>query len=245
MINWFPLPRNLMENRSFIQQTPVEKLYLFYIASEMNLHGPFYKSDLEIAVTLCVSTDKVRRIRREDMGLGWVKARPGFQSGGRNLATSYLDVPGASRQDSDFFAPFHRYTFEALLHKVREYMLSHADLVTYVYLTYFKARCGCDDDSFFISKKELRELTGIPSAVASVDSLSKYSTYSNGAHLFQYTDEYHRLTFGQWARFTDPSESKNNAANARSYRQDIRQAANDLRASASGRCVEPGSVKRA
>jgi hypothetical protein len=45
MINWFPLPRSLMESPDFILSTPAEKLLLLHLASELNLRGSFYKAD--------------------------------------------------------------------------------------------------------------------------------------------------------------------------------------------------------
>ena len=221
MINWFPLPRSLMESPIFIMQTPLEKLYLLYVASEMNLRGPFYKADLEIAVTMGASEDKLRRIRREDMRLGWVLAEPGFRSAGRHLATRYKGVPGARREDGDFYAPLHRFTFEALLHYLRQKRLTHADLVTYVYLTYFKVRTRRDDDWFFISKNQLRELTGIPSATVCVDHLYTGFTFTGGSHLIEYRDESHRLVFSKWSAFADPSANENNAKNAEHYRTEV------------------------
>lgn len=221
-MNWFPLPRGLMENPIFTMCTPAEKLFLLHVASEVNLRGPFYRADLEEAVILGLSEDKVRRARRAFMSMGWITAERGFQAGGRNLATRYSAVLGAARTDGDFFAPLHRYTFEALLHYIRSKRLTHADLVTYVYLTYFKARCGREDDWFFITKNELRELTSLPSASLSVDHLHR--AFPEGSHLFEVHDEYHRLVFSKWAIFADPSENENNAKNAERYREEIAEA---------------------
>ena len=220
MINWFPLPRSLMENPIFVMCTPIEKLYLLNVASEVNLRGPFYKADLEIAVTLRASEDKIRRTRREFMGLGWVTAQPGFRSRGRHLATRYFSVPGAARTDGDFYAPFHRFTFEGLLNHLRYAAVTHADVVTYVYLTYIRGKTG-HNDSFFISKHELRELTGLPSATLCVANLHKGFAFTGGTHLFEFRDEYHRLVFFNWVTFADPSEDETNAKNAERYRQEI------------------------
>lgn len=221
MINWFPLPRGLMENPIFIFCTPAEKLLLLHIASEVNLRGPHYRADLEEAVILGLSEDKVRRARREFMRMGWITAEPGFRASGRHLATRYYGVPGAARTDGDFYAPLHRFTFECLLSHIRSKRLTHADVVTYVYLTYFKARTGRDDDWFFITKNELRDLTGLPSASLCVDHLYRAFTFSGGSHLFEVRDEYHRFVFSKWATFADPSENETNAKNAQRYREEI------------------------
>lgn len=224
MINWFPLPRSLMENPIFILCTPAEKIYLLHIASEVNLRGGFYRADLEEAVALRLSEDKVRRARREFTRLGWLQVKPGFRAAGRHLATRYLAVPGAMRVDGDFHAPLHRFTFEALLSSLRHHKLSHADLLVYVYLTYFKARAGREDNWFFISKNELRDLTGLPSATLCVAHLHDAVVFTGGAHLFEYADEYHRLSFSRWATFADPSTDEVNAKTALLYWAEVEDA---------------------
>jgi hypothetical protein len=221
MINWFPLPRVLLENPIFIMCTPAEKLFLLHIASEVNLRGSFYRADLEEAVPLRLSEDKVRRSRREFMRLGWLEASPGFRAAGRHLATRYLATPGARRGDGDFYAPFHRFTFECLLSHLRHGGLSHADVVIYTYLTYFRARTGREDDWFFITKNELRDLTGLPSATVGVGNLRNAFTFAGGHHLFEVRDEYHRLVISRWVTLADPSEDETNAKNAERYRAEV------------------------
>jgi len=229
MINWFPLPRSLMENPIFIMATPIEKLYLLHIASEINLRGSFYKADLEVAVTLRASEDKIRRSRREFMSLGWITAQPGFRSGGRHLATRYLAVPGAERKDDDFYAPLHRFTFEALLNRVRAWRLTHSDIVVYVYLTYLKTRNRPDEDWFFVTKRELRDLTGVTGANVCVAHLHDAWTFSGGSHLFEFDDEHYRFSFEKWAICADPSRDEAAAKNARSYRAEIAAAVKTTR----------------
>jgi hypothetical protein len=221
MINWFPLPRSLMESPSFVLSTPVEKLLLLHVASELNLRGPFYKADLETAVTLGISEDKVRRSRRAFMRLGWIQAVPGFRCKGRHLATRYLAIPGAERKDDDFWAPLHRYAFEALLSQARARTLTHADLVVYVYLTYLRHRCQGERDDFFVTKHELRDMTGLANATTCVDHLYSGFVFTGDSHLFECQDEYHRLRFRKWASFLDPSEGGNNAQHAQHYRAEI------------------------
>jgi len=218
-----------MENPIFILCTPVEKLYLLHVASELNLRGPFYKADLEAAVTLAVSEDKIRRTRRCFMRLGWIQAVPGFRCKGRHLATRYLAVPGAERKDDDFYAPLHRYAFEACLSHVRGRQLNHADVVVYVYLTYLRWRCQGEREDFFVTKRELRDMTGLANATACADHLYRGFVFTGGSHLFECQDEYHRLRFRQWGSFADPSENESNAKNAARYRSDIAVAVQAIR----------------
>ncbi len=228
MINWFPLPRSLMESPSFILCTPAEKLLLLHLASELNLRGSFYKADLETAVTLGISEDKVRRARRSFMRLGWIQAVQGFRCRGRHLATRYLTAPGAERKDDDFWAPLHRYAFEALLSHVRK-RFHHADLVVYVYLNYLRARCQGEREDFFVTKRELRDLTGLANATACVAHLHDGFVFGGGAHLFECQDEYHRIRFREWAGFQDPSEGGNNAQQAARYRAEIAATVKEIR----------------
>jgi len=92
MYNWFPVSRGLLDSPDFRRLTVHEKLYYVFILSEFNNRGPFYKADLEVAVTLAMSVDKVRVARRKLQRLGWVVARSGRQVRGRNLATQYERV---------------------------------------------------------------------------------------------------------------------------------------------------------
>ena len=64
MINWWPVTTSRLEDPDYQHLTPAERLYLEYIIGEYSLRGPFTESDLEIAVTLDLSEDKVRRARR-------------------------------------------------------------------------------------------------------------------------------------------------------------------------------------
>lgn len=110
MVNWFPLYKKLMEDsEQFRALTPVEKLYFWLLISEFNARGPFYRADLEFAVTLAISEDKIRRARPKLQKLNWIKVRPGFQSKGKNVATLYEHVAGAAIVENEHFAQIHRY----------------------------------------------------------------------------------------------------------------------------------------
>jgi hypothetical protein len=228
MASWFALPRGLMEDVVFIGCTPAEKIFYLHAASELNLRGPFYRADLEEAVTLRLSEDKVRRARRMFTGGGWLEVKPGYLSRGRSLATTYLAAPHAERIDGEFWAPLHRYAFETMLHRVRHRVLSHADVTVFVYLAYFRVRCG-GGDTWFITKNDLRELTGLPSATMCVANLRGATTDAGGSRLFDYRDEYHRLMFTRWWEFPDPSEDETAAKQAETYREEIRSSLHALR----------------
>ena len=246
MINWWPVTASRLENPDYQHLTPAERLYLEYIISEYSLRGPFTESDLEIAVTLGLSEDKVRRARRRvgratdyilkmasvvygrplATGLGWIVYSPGWRSGTQNLATKYVDVSMATVPKGDFFASVPRFTFESLLALVRRKQLTHADVVVWLVLSYMYWRCRGkrEDHRFFITKRELSQLSGVPNASACVEHLHKQYCFKGGDHLFEYMDQGPRLVVSEWAWSADPQEDKTNAEHLKVFREEIAKA---------------------
>ena len=117
MVNWWPVTASRLEDPEYQPLTSTERLYLEYIIGEFRLRGPFYKSDLEVAVILGISEDKVRRARRGvgrptasdvarakgftgrslSSGLGWVVYSPGWKNDETVMATRYVGFAGTSR----------------------------------------------------------------------------------------------------------------------------------------------------
>ena len=243
MINWWPIRASRLENPDYQRLTSAERLYLEYIISEYSLRGPFCRSDLEIAVTLGLSEDKVRRARRRvgratndslrlaselhcrplAIGIGWVMYAPGWQKGNQNFATQYVDVPIATVQKGDFFASVPRFTFDFLLALVRRKKLTHADVVVWLVLFYKYWRCRGkrEDHRFFITKRELSQLSGVPNASACVEHLYKQYCFKSGGHLFEYMDQGPRLVVSEWTWNADPQEDKTSAENLKVLREEI------------------------
>lgn len=243
MKNWFPLTASRMENVTYQKLTATERLYLEYVVSEYSRRGTFYQSDLEVAVTLGMSVDKVRQARRKvgtepesvrlltarargvevPGGYGWIVYKHGWKRGVHGLATQYLNVPIAERKKGTWYASIPRFTFEALLSKVRAKQLSHADVVVWLVLAYKFWRCrgNVEDHPFFITKKELVRLSGVVNAAASVEHLYKAQTFTGDVHLFLFSDMYQRLTFEKWSWYGEPDESKGNAELQRTERQKV------------------------
>ncbi|MDQ7791406.1 MAG: hypothetical protein RDV00_04680 [Clostridia bacterium] len=206
------MSRELMEyNQDFKDLTPSEKVYFWFLISEFNLRGQFYKADLEIAETLRLSESKVRKARRMFQRLGWITIQPGFRSRGKNIATTYEDVKWSKPIKGDWFAQVHRYTFEVLLDKLRVQVCSHEDVVVYVYLSYlyWKNR-GKNGSKFFVTKSDLSELTGIRTAATRVSRLQALLTASDRDALFTFEDRYHKIVFTEWYTYVDPSENERN-----------------------------------
>lgn len=223
-MSWFPLAKDMMESESFRALTPTDKLYMWLLISEYNLRGgQFYKSDLEVAETLKTSEKTVRRARKKLSDLGWIGYRPGRKNRtGQGLATQYLDIRWAlPPQDGRQFARMHRYAYEAMLNYVRRGVFDHADVVVYVYLDYWRQMKGGESE-FFISKRDLRQLTNIQDAAEHVTRLHDLFQFNGGARLFQYSG-YQRLSIQKWATFADPEEDETNRKNADLYRQEIKR----------------------
>jgi len=246
MINWWPVTASRLENPKYQSLTAAERLYVEYIISEYSLRGPFCRSDLEIAVTLGLSEDKVRRARRrvgratDDIlrmasevhcrplaaGIGWVMYVVGWQKGNQNFATRYVDVPIATVQEGDFFASIPRFSFEVLLALVRRKKLTHADVVVWLALFYKYWRCRGkrEDHRFFITKRELSQLSGVPNASACVEHLHKQHCFKGGDHLFEYMDQGPRLVVSEWKWCADPQEDKTNAEHLKVFREEVAKA---------------------
>jgi hypothetical protein len=233
MINWWPITRSRLEDPKYQALTPRERLYVEYIISRYSHQGPFYQSDLEVAITLSMSVIEVRCTRRKvgaptdsarkqaarghsvelKSGLGWIIYVPGWEQGSKRLATQYVDVPIAAVKKGDYFSPAPRYTFEQLLACVRKKQLTHADVTVWLALFYKHEQCrgAKEDHSFFITKLELAQLSGVISATVSVQNLYEKLVFADGTHLFKYSDEHQRLVFSEWASMADPSEDENSA----------------------------------
>lgn len=245
MINWYAITSTRLEHPEYQALTTAERLYTEYIISEYSLRGPFYKSDLEVAMTLGLSVDKVRHARRwvgkptknavdktakcagKDLstGLGWVIYEPGWKRGHEALATRYIDVPVATWPEGAFFASVPRFTFESLLHEVRLKTLKHQDVVVWLVLSYlfWRFRGAKKNHDFFVMKDELRSLCGVAAAEASVQRLHDIWAFTDGSHLFEYTDQHRRMDFTKWVWLADPSEDENARQIHEQHRADIAQ----------------------
>ncbi len=164
MVNSFPLPSALIEDsEDFKRSSPTEKLYMFYILSELNLHQwqerkeNYYKDDMSIAVTLSVKEDTIRRARRKFQKLGYIDVRPGFRNPktGQGVATTYLGskwldlvekIKEANKEGPESegdekkgrFSLIHRYTFYSMLDELRKGRFDSYDIVTLVYIYYLR-----------------------------------------------------------------------------------------------------------
>lgn len=214
MENTFPLSASIVEQNHFRASTPRERIFLLFILSEFARCGPFYSSDLEMAVTLSTSVTKIRQARRLFQGQGWITVRTGFQVGGRNLATRYLDVPCSRLEAGALVAPIHRFAFEVLLDRVRQRQLLHADLLVYIVLDYVRlAGIGEEElpferDHFEISKQRLQALTSLPGYLRSVRRLCRNFHFDDHSTLFAFEDRGDRLAVTDWQEFADPAISE-------------------------------------
>lgn len=228
-MSFFPLPRELMEeSQEFRALTPVEKVYYWMLMSRFNAGGPFYRADLEYAVILRRSVDTIRRARRKFEALGWIQIKRGTKDArGRGLATRYLYVKWANTDEASYWAPMPRHMFEwDMVYFVFTGQFEPEDVVTYVYLTYWyeKHRQTFERDGcFYISRAQLRELTGLPDAPEHVQRLYDRFQFSNGDHLFDFTG-YQRFKFTAWRITISPEENEHNRQNNERRRQQVQSA---------------------
>jgi hypothetical protein len=105
--------------------------------------------------------------------------------------------------------------------------MKHEEILIYCYIRrwYWIKRGDNSSTGFYITKSELRELTGIYNISGIIESLYKGFTFSSGQHLLEYTDRYHQIYFDKILPFADPAENENNRKQAERYKQEIRRLA--------------------
>ncbi len=220
--SFFPLRKSLVENENFKKMPPAHKLYFLLLISEYNLRGRFYQSDMEFAVTINTSQETIRRARRNLKKLGWLSFRPGFlENGKRPVATTYYNVAFSKVEKGEFFAPIHRYSFQALLYHLRICFLYRKEVLLFCYLCYFREKYQGEEEDFFISKKELRELTGMPGAPDVLLRFSQLAFFSDDAPICDTEDYYHKIKIVEYNEFADPEEDEFTRKRANFFREDI------------------------
>jgi hypothetical protein len=98
-----------------------------------------------------------------------------------------------------------------MLDYLRRSIFKQVDIVVYTYLSYWfwKNRGKYNErDRFYITKAQLRSCTNIEDAVQRIFKIYEGFSFSSGAHLFEYEDEYHRFVFKKWSVATGPEESE-------------------------------------
>jgi hypothetical protein len=215
MRTWFPVLEEAFHDVRFLGLRPSEKLLFWALVSDFNLHGSFYRADLEYSARLRLSEITVRAARRHLKKLGFVEYSSGYRNSEKNFATHYKSVKWSKPLKNGAFSQIHRYTFDAMLAHLRNGHCTHNELVVYVYLmhrhwliSYRAAKSGVSLDSFYISKNQLRDETGISKSVECVNILDGNFRKYTGGRLFDVRDDYHKLTFSNWVIFSDPSVSE-------------------------------------
>jgi hypothetical protein len=212
-MSWFPIFQELLEDQEFRTLTPTDKLYFWHLASNFNLRGEFYQSDLEISMILRTTEKTIRRARAKLIEMRLIEVKPGTHTK-RNqfLATRYLRISFANILDEEnkYFAQVHRFTFETMLKRLRSSQLMHRDVVVYIYLYYWywRNRGNREDHQFYITKKHLESLTGLQDGPKRVSRIYEGFEFSNGGHLFEYKEEYHRFIIKNWSTCADPDQNE-------------------------------------
>lgn len=175
---WFPLSRELMENTPPFTSMPItHRLFFWEAINSFNLsRGPFRKRDCDFARRLSLSLPTIRRARKEIASQGWIELR------GREYTC--VKQPGIDNmlrpaQRSKQFARVSREAFDRLLEGVREGVLRHEDVGTYVYLCCWRWYRGwAKGPDFCIPKGKLAGLVGIDNPTSSIRRLEEFPFFS-------------------------------------------------------------------
>lgn len=212
-MEFFPIYKEQMETPEFVNLSPAKKSYYFLLQSMFNKFGQFYYRDSNFAAALNCSDDTIKKARREFVKKGWITVIPGRRDKhGRGLATQYTSVKWSrppQKDDGFQFSPFQRYSLEMLLNK----KLSLDCVVVYMSLSYWSYFHQLEDGAFFITKSQLKELTGLKGMnqiEECIEELYDSFQYASGSHLFEYDDQYHKYKFEKWATPSEPSEDEGN-----------------------------------
>ena len=232
-MSWFPIAEDMLENEAFRQLTPTEKIYYLWCISEYNLHGEFYRSDLEVAVTLDSAEITIRKARRKLVALGWLTIKPGMRARGRGLATRYIGVKWSAPEECEWFAQQRRIAFSMILASLRMNKFQPGDVWVYLCLGYYqwRYRGSGDEYTFTVSKSDLAELSGLHDVGERVRRLYDGFQYSTGNHLFE-VEGYHRLTFSIWSLPCEPDEDENVRKIADMWTNSIKEQAKTMRLNA-------------
>jgi hypothetical protein len=201
-MSWFPLPKEQVEDSKFAELSPAAKLYYWLLQSEYNWgnrNGQLSRGDSWFAAALNLSLPMIRTVRRKFKENGWIGYTPGFKLSANKagIATSYNNVCWSNPPEQGQFARIDRHTFNMMLNQIRLKNLKIAEVLVWLYLYYWSSVTQ-HNGKWFITKRELSDLTSVPKAARSVKTLYDRFKYSGGAHLFKYEEEYQKFIFTEW-----------------------------------------------
>ena len=115
-----------------------------------------------------------------------------------------------------------------LLNYVLHKKLTLGAVVVYVYLSYWREtksngyEAFSKGDEYFISKRQLCQITGLPKAADAISELYQSFQFSGGSHLFEFKDRWTKFSFTKWARFCDPEDDETAQKHATAFYQRIK-----------------------
>lgn len=216
--NFFPLCAELVESLEFKKLPVTEKLFLIQLISDSNINPEgWYKADLEYAIALKVSINKIRQARPRLKKLGFIDYESGQLKANRKFATRYTFVK-YSRPEPPF-SKVHRYTYTSLLTELREESISHPCLLFWLLSAYKYGRSATDGFSVY---KSFYADYGIKSKALSqaVDSIN--NTFSE-----EFIDQnYHKMIFSEFTWFSDPDVCDKNKRFQKREEADLKELIN-------------------
>lgn len=234
--SWFPIANEQINHPDFKSLTPTQKLYYWFVVSEYNYFmaelGEYYRSDQWIASALGVKERTIREARRTCQKKGFIKTVPGRRNlkTGQAIATQYKYVKWSLPNDIEGgYAKFIRHHLGMLLNKVRDprTTIYVEDVVIYIYLDFIRDRYR--DNDFFVTKRELREMTRIKKAPESVRNLYEDFRFASGNHLFEFEDNHQKFHFEEWREALEPQEDDTAYENAMVWEDEIKRNVEEAR----------------
>lgn len=227
--SWFPIANSQIMDPEFRLLTPTQKLYYWYLVGEYNYYmaelGEYYRSDQWFASAINVKERTIREARRECQKKGFIETQPGYYNfkTGQAVATKYKYVKWADPSElTGGYAKFKRHHIGMLAQRIRRHSspINVSDVVVYIYLDFLRDRYR--DNDFYVSKRELREMTRIKKAPESVRNLYEGFEFNGGSHLFEYDNIHHKFLFKKWAEAAEPYEEDQAYKNALDWENGIR-----------------------
>jgi hypothetical protein len=251
--------------------TTTEHIFYFYTVGRLLQQGPFYQSDLSVAVTLGASESAIRKARRKlgwhtgkprivvanqewhvsversQQGIGWFAYTPGWRNEKRSIATKYLSViPSGESPEKAPPARIPWFTFQVLLGKVRAGILRHPDILVWLVLATAHEQHQREEEAeaeqpFVVERTDIIEETRLSDVSKSLMRLQQQLT-DQGEELFKVMGREQRLVVCDWREFPDPMNDANSARRQQEMEFEIAAKVVAMKAAAAAKHNRSGNI---
>jgi hypothetical protein len=251
--------------------TPIEHIFYFYAVGRLLQQGPFYQSDLSVAVTLGASESAIRKARRKlgwhtgkprivvanqewhvsversQQGIGCFAYTPGWRNEKRSIATKYLAaVPSGESPEKAPPARIPWFTFQVLLGKVRAGILRHPDIVVWLLLATAHEQHQREEEAeqpFVLDRTDIMEKARLSDVSQSLMRLQQQFT-DQGEEIFKVMEREQRLVVCDWRDFPDPMNDPNSARRQQEMELEIAAEVAAMKAAAAAKNNRSGNISR-